>query len=411
MPSNPPAPEQQLTEGVPSSSTSASSQQVYVPTNTKHTTLASSATATKTACKADVSESPSRSLPWAQQPNSPTAASPPKPSQDIWKLEPVVQSSKAGRLKRKRFSTDLAIIATPVAPKLANPKEPHPNNALLPTDTHATQAAEVVPQLAATDPAKAQALQGDTQAGSKNALPQQSSLMPSGSSEPPDGEPSQPQSQPETAYLTSAAELGQGPSQCSSALVLADQTCCPEEQPQHAQQHRQASLLIERAKALQCQVDQLLAEARQPAPRTVEQLQQEAPHHATQQLTHRSLPQQCCTLAQRAHRHVQVPVRLPEAQSAEVAHRCQGMAVRDCAMPLQKGLVMCAEARPCMAPLKDVQAAAACQQVAADAGTRDLCAACTLSCWVPATCSHANTHPKCSRCCKPTAVPQLHPHS
>lgn len=370
MPSNKPTSEHQLTEDVPSSSMSASSQQMHLfPTTEDPPT---SATITKAACKTDFPDMLEESLPWVQWPKLPSAASLPNPFQDTWKLNPVVQSSKAGR-KRKR----LASIEAAVAHKLANPKEPRSNNPLLSTDKHATlchtkhHSLEVARPLTATD--TAQALQEHNQARSDGALPQQSSLMPLS---PVEGTQSQ---QDLTGHPMSQAarQQARSPNPCSSSLVLAEQTCCAEEQAQEARQQRRASLLVERAKALQCQEDQLLAEGQQSTPRTVEQLQQEAQHHTTQQLTQRPSPKQCCTLAQRAQRHVQVPMHLPDTQAAEAAQRCQGMAVRDCAMPLQNGQIMCPQARPCMAALKDLQAAAACQQVVAAAGTlTQPCAAC-----------------------------------
>ena len=272
---------------------------------------------------------------------------------------------------------------------------------------HKIQAPEATPQLAVTGDVKAQDLQGDKQAGSYSVLPQQPMQMPSGSSEQPLGG-SHTQSQAQTALPMSAAELchKQALSPCSTDLVLAKQTCCPSDPAQQAQQHRHATLLIERAKALQCQVDQLGAEAQQAAPRTVEQLQQEAQQRATQQLIQRLPPQQCCTLAPRAQRLVQVPVRLDEAQAATVTHRCQGMAVRDYAMPLQNGFMMGPEARPCMAPLRDLQTAAACQQVVVAAGSCEPCAMLLaryhVKCLQPAV--MPTPTPQCSLCTHPTAV-------
>ena len=381
-----------LTRDMPSSSISASSQQSDIFPTTQQALHTISATATNAACTVNLPDTAEMCAPWPQlqHPALPHAERLPNPSQGNWKLVPVVQSSKAGRLKRKQFhNTDVANVKSAVNHKQASQQRarciktsPSMDLQAMPGDS-TLHTPEVTTQLTATNPVSAQALEDNSRSsGSDCALLPDPSQMPAKSAAP-----SVRGSQPETAVtqLGAVAQQEDAPTTLPCDLVLAEQICCKAQQGQPAQQAQQAHKaqqaepaqqpqwtqeaqetqrkLIVRAAWHQTLSDQLSAEAQVAEPRTVEEVQKQAQSQQIQQHIQSLSPQQRQALADKATRSVQVPVRLPGAQAAEAAHRSQGMAVRDCALPLQDGQIMCPEARPFMATLHEVHEAAACQQV------------------------------------------------
>lgn len=360
---------------IPTTSMSASSQQAHVFPTSEQALCTISATATNNACKVRL---PHTAAPWPQlqQPNPPEIDSIQYPLQQTWKLRPVVQSSKASRLKRKHFNTGMAGAESAVTHRDANKHRlvstkpcPFIDPQGIPIATK-SRTSEVMTQLAAETHVNVQALAVNKSAssGSDRTWCPESSQVPS--TELPAA--SVGGSQPEPAFnkLEAAAQDEDAPTTFPCDLALAQQICCKAQQVQEAQQPHQTReaqevqrKLTERAKKLQTMVDQLQAEAQQTAPRTVEEVQKEVQSQEILEHIYRISPQQRQALVKKAKRSVQVPVQLPNARAGEMARRCQGMAVRDCALPLQGGHIMCPEARPCMATLQEVHEAAACQQV------------------------------------------------
>ena len=378
-------PQHPLTGDIPSSSSmSASSQQPDIFPTSEQALRTVSAMATNTACTVKSSDTAEMCAPWPQlqQPNPPHAGRLPNPSPANWRLVPVVQSSKAGRLKRKHFNTDMSGMESAVGPKQASQQraghiKTSPSIDLQPTvNDPEVHTPEATTQLTAESPVNAQACHGK----SRN-LGSDSPRLPDPSQMPPKSDtPSVGRVQPESAVtkLGAVAQQEDAPTSLPCDLVLAEQVCCKAQQGQPAQQAQQAApaqqpqpgeearemqrKLIARAEHMQTLREQLLAEAQKAEPRTVDQVHNDVQHQDIQRRIRSLSPQQCQALADKAQRGVQVPVQNPDAQAAEAAQRSQGMAVRDCALPLQDGQIMCPEARPVMASLQEVHEAAARQQ-------------------------------------------------
>ena len=362
---------------MPSTSVSTSSQQAHVFPTSEQTLRIISATATSNACDIRLPDS-AVAWPQLQQSKPPEIDSIQHPLQQTWKLRPVVQSSKASRMKRKHFNTGMAGTESGITHREANIHRLASTKPCLLTDpqgisTHTkSHTSEALTQLAAETHVNAQALAANKSGSSGSDhtwCPESNQVL----SEAP--VPSVGGSKPEPACskFDTAAQEADAPTSFPCDL---DHICCKAQQAQEAQPVQEAQQLhqapeaqevqrklTERAKQLQTLVDQLQAEAQQMAPRTVEEVQKEVQGQEILKHIHRLSPQQRQALAKKAKRSVQVPVQLPNCQAGEVAQRCQGMAVRDCALPLQDGHIMCPEAQPCMATLQEVHEAAACQHV------------------------------------------------
>lgn len=359
---------------IPSTSMSASSQQAHKFPTSEQALRIISATASNNACKVRL---PDTAVPWPQpqQPNLPEVDSIQNPLQHTWKLGPVVQSSKASRLKRKHINTGMAGAESADTHREANKHrvastKPCPliDPQGIPSDTKSLTS-EALMLLAAKFPVNVHAVAANKSGSSgsdRTWCPESNQVL----SESPAPSVSGSQPEPACSKLDTAAQEADAPTSFACDL---DQICCKAQQAQQVQEAQQPDQsqeiqeaqrrLTKRAQQLQTQVDQLLAEAQVVAPRTVEEVQKEVQHQEILQHIHRLSPQQRQALAKKAKRSVQVPVQLPNCQAGEVAQRCQGMAVRDCGLPLQDGHIMCPEARPCMATLQEVHEAAACQQV------------------------------------------------
>ena len=384
-------PQNPLTGHIPSSSISASSQQPDICPTSGQALRAISATATNTACTVEFPDTAEMCASWPQlqQSNPPHAGRLPNPSPGNWRLVPVVQSSKAGRLKRKLVNTDTSGVRLTVGHKQASQQraghiKTSPSVDLQPTLSDSkVHTPEATTQLTAENPVNAQACEGKSRSVGSN-----SAWLPGPSQVPPMSDaPSVGRSQPASAVTKFGAITQQEDALTTlpSDLVLAEQVGCKEQQVQPAQQAQQACKaqqaepaqqhqrtqeaqepqhkLLARAEWMQTLREQLLAEAQKAEPRTVEEVRKDVQHQKIQRHIRSLSRQQCQALADKAQRGVPVPVQLPDAQAAEAAQRSEGMAVRDCALPLQDGHIICPEARPVMVTLQEVHQAAACQQV------------------------------------------------
>ena len=372
-------PQHQLIGDIPSSSMTASSQQLDIFNTTGQALHTISATPTNTACTVKLPHTAEMCAPWPQlqQPNPPHAGMFPDPSQGNWKLVPVVQSNKAGRLKRKQINKDMACMESAVSYKQASQRARHiktsPSIDLQAISSNLKlRTPEAIAKLTARNPVEAQALDGKSRNSRSDSV-----RLPDPSQMPPQSDaPSVGRSQPEEA-VTKLNPVAQEdtvttlPCNLSLAEQIAQQVQPAQQahRPQQGQQTQKAPQtqqaqgtqhkLIARVKWLRTLADQLQAEAQKAEPRTVEEVQQDLQHQGIQQRIHRLSPEECQALADKAQRSVQVPVQL---QATVAAQRSQGMAVRDCALPLQDGQILCPEARPVMATLQEVHEAAACQQ-------------------------------------------------
>ena len=386
-------PQLQLTGDMPPSSMSASSQQLDVFSFNEQGMRTISARATNTTCTVKLPHTAEVCASWPQprQPNPPHAGRLPNPSQENWKLVPVVQSSKAGRLKRKQFNKDMAGVESAVGFQQASQQRARHIKTSPFIDLQTTSSnlklhsPEAVTQLTAKNTVNAQAFEGKLRSsGSDSARLLAPSQMPPQSDAPSAGDlqPEKPVTKP-----GSVAQQEDALTILPCNLSLTEQICCkaqqiqpaqqvePEQQAQQPQQHEQAQKaqqtqqpqatrhkLKARADWLRTLADQLEAEAQKAEPGTVEEVQKHVQHQDIQRNIQKLSFQKCQALADKAERSIRVPVQLPNAQAAMAVQRSQGMALRDSALPLQDGQIMCPEAQPVMATLQEVHEAAACQQ-------------------------------------------------
>ena len=371
-------PQSLVTKGLQelSSSPSVSSQQLHTSCAGQQTVATSSAEATNTIWQTDQSNTAPDGFPPAQQPKASTADSPSDVHQSNWRLDPVVKSTKLGRLKRKFGRSDQP--GSPACPSHMQEHEQAPRCKKAPSavDSHVSQPACSLPEVPiehltqhiATDTLDSEALCNEPSSAS---LPQQScQQLPSSALTGCDAAMHCPQAH---AAVSAGYDSKAAPHQ---GLSLVQQT--PSAAPtqlltaQGAAQNRRRHLLRERAKGLQLMGNHLLAEAEQCAPRTTKAVQDEAERQHKQHIVQALRNQHARRrLARAAAPDVQVPIqRLPSqaAAAAEAAQRGRGLAVRDCALPLQDGRLMCAEAQPYRACISELRQAAACQQIAADEG-------------------------------------------
>ena len=313
-----------------------------------------------------------------QQPKASTADSPPAlcANTSLPNLQPVVRC-KASR-KRKLVGTD-----QPRSPESADQtwvyKQGTCNTTIRCTDVHASQPAttnmhspaqDPPAQHTATDTMCCTAVEDNKQSG-LDSIPEtqssqklQDSTLPSCTGDVHQAEASIPAAKP----------LSQDPEQApSTELCPAVQTlsASPLQLPAPAedQHNHQRNMLRKRAKSLQSEADRLLFEAQQPIPRTADHVEQDELkriHPQRVQAIKAQLSQSA--FAQAGGSGVQVPIQHLPAQAAELAQRCKGLAMRDCAVPLQDGRIMCPEARPHMASINELRRAAACQEMATAQG-------------------------------------------
>ena len=327
--------------------------------------------------KGDKPDAAAMHLPSAQQPKASTADSPPAPGvkKDLPDLQPVIRTGKAGR-KRKLVGTDQPRSAEYAAQQSMYKQMPTCYRKAPFTDEHASQHATVNMHSAGQEP-PAQNTATNTMCSTAVEGNKQSGLDSTSSQKLQDSRPlvCTGDLQQAGASTEAASHIGHSPEPAPSSteVCLARQTlrASPLLLPatQEDEHNHQRKVLRERAKSLQSEANRLLSEAQQPVPRTVEQVEQDELNriHPERVQAYKSQLSQS-VVAQACGVSVEVAAQPLPSQAAEIAQRCEGLAVRGCAVPLQNGRIMCPDAQPHMATIGELRHAAASQQIATAQG-------------------------------------------